>query len=113
MMRPDPDTKEFEVVSLHPGVTPRQVRERTGWPVRFAATVEETPAPSAAELDALRDLHARTARAHHEDSVSTTAGARRPVPRTASRRWPIPPTRSTVRRAPSRPLIACRPTCAT
>jgi glutaconate CoA-transferase subunit B len=64
MMKPDPDTKEFEVVSLHPGVSAATVRERTGWPVRFAPSVEETPAPSAAELDALRDLQARTARAH-------------------------------------------------
>jgi glutaconate CoA-transferase subunit B len=64
MMKPDPDTNEFEVVSLHPGVTREQVRERTGWPVRFAAAVTETPAPAAPELEALRDLQARTARAH-------------------------------------------------
>jgi glutaconate CoA-transferase subunit B len=64
MMRPDPDSKEFEVVSLHPGVTRDEVRSRTGWPVRFAATVDETPAPNATELNALRDLQARTAAAH-------------------------------------------------
>jgi glutaconate CoA-transferase, subunit B len=63
-MTPDPETKEFEVVNLHPGVTREQVKENTGWEVRFAARVTETPAPTAAELDALRDLHARTARAH-------------------------------------------------
>jgi glutaconate CoA-transferase subunit B len=32
--------------------------------VRFAATVAETPPPTAHELEVLRDLHARTARAH-------------------------------------------------
>jgi glutaconate CoA-transferase subunit B len=64
MMKPDPDTKEFEVVSLHPGITREQVRERTGWPVRFAAAVGETPGPGASELETLRDLQARTARAH-------------------------------------------------
>jgi glutaconate CoA-transferase subunit B len=64
MMKPDPDTKEFEVVSLHPGVGCGLVRERTGWPVRFAAAVDETPPPAAHELEALRDLQARTARAH-------------------------------------------------
>ena len=64
MMRPDPETKAFEVVSLHPGIPRDLVRERTGWPVRFAATVDETPAPGAIELDTLRDLQARTARAH-------------------------------------------------
>jgi glutaconate CoA-transferase subunit B len=63
-MRPDPATMEFEVVTLHPGVTREQVSENTGWPVRFAAQVEVTPAPSAHELDVLRDLNHRTARAH-------------------------------------------------
>jgi glutaconate CoA-transferase subunit B len=73
MMKPDPDTKEFEVVSLHPGVTPDAVRDHTGWPMRFAATVDTTPPPDAVELDTLRDLQARTARAH-----AATAGAAPP-----------------------------------
>jgi glutaconate CoA-transferase subunit B len=68
MMKPDPDTKEFLVVSLHPGVTRTQVREQTGWPLRFAEIIEETPEPSALELDTLRDLQARTARAHMKTS---------------------------------------------
>jgi glutaconate CoA-transferase subunit B len=38
--------------------------EQTGWPLRFAARVDETPPPTADELDALRDLNDRTARAH-------------------------------------------------
>ena len=63
-MTPDAETKEFEVVRLHPGVTREQVRENTGWQVRFAAEVGETPAPDKGELEALRDLNARTARAH-------------------------------------------------
>jgi glutaconate CoA-transferase subunit B len=63
-MTPEADTKEFEVVSLHPGVTREQVRENTGWDVRFAAQVAETPPPADHELEALRDLNARTARAH-------------------------------------------------
>jgi glutaconate CoA-transferase, subunit B len=45
-------------------VTPEAVRAATGWEVRFAATVEETPPPTAIELEALRDLDARTAAAH-------------------------------------------------
>ena len=64
VMQPDAATNAFEVVSLHPGVSRDQVAEATGWPAAFAAEVEETPAPSAAELDVLRDLNARTARAH-------------------------------------------------
>ena len=63
-MRPDGQSKEFEVVTLHPGVTAESVRENTGWPIRFAAEVQETPAPSAGELAALRDLNVRTAQAH-------------------------------------------------
>jgi glutaconate CoA-transferase subunit B len=64
IFEPDPDTKEMIVTSSHPGVTREQIRENTGWPVRFAATVAETPAPSVQELEVLRELHARTARAH-------------------------------------------------
>jgi len=64
IMRPDADTKELQVTSLHPGVTRERVAAETGWPVTFAATVEETPPPSARELAVLRDLHARTAAAH-------------------------------------------------
>jgi glutaconate CoA-transferase subunit B len=63
-MRPDPETKEFEVVTLHPGIAAEQVRDNTAWALRFAARVEETPAPSDEELQALRDLNDRTARAH-------------------------------------------------
>ncbi len=63
-MTPEPETNEMIVASLHPGVSREQVVESTGWPVRFAPVVNETPAPAAAELEALRDLQARTARAH-------------------------------------------------
>ncbi|HVL69678.1 MAG TPA: CoA-transferase subunit beta [Vicinamibacterales bacterium] len=63
-MRPDPDTNEFKVASLHPGVTEAQVREHTGWPIAFHEQVAETAPPTPEELAALRDLMARTARAH-------------------------------------------------
>ena len=65
MMKPHPETKEFDVVSLHPGVTRDQVRAQTGWDVRFADDGARRRARrDADELDALRDLNARTARAH-------------------------------------------------
>jgi glutaconate CoA-transferase subunit B len=64
IMRPDPETSEMVVTSLHPGITCRRVCENTGWDARFAQTVAETEPPAAAELEVLRDLHARTARAH-------------------------------------------------
>ncbi|MCB1474990.1 MAG: CoA-transferase subunit beta [Rhodobiaceae bacterium] len=62
--KPDPVTKEFTVVSLHPGVTRENVQETCGWTVRFADSLEETPAPTALEIGTLRDLKARTAAAH-------------------------------------------------
>ncbi|MCB1436579.1 MAG: CoA-transferase subunit beta [Rhodobiaceae bacterium] len=64
IMKPDPVTKEFTVVSIHPGVSRDKITGNTGWPVRFAAHVEETPPPTKGELEALRALHERTARAH-------------------------------------------------
>jgi glutaconate CoA-transferase subunit B len=60
----DPETKEFTVTSLHPGVTRDHVRETCGWPARFAARVEETPPPTSIELETLRGLHARTKAVH-------------------------------------------------
>lgn len=56
LLRPDLETRELAVVSVHPGGTPEQVKERTGWPVRFASRVEETSPPTQLELTVLRDL---------------------------------------------------------
>jgi glutaconate CoA-transferase subunit B len=68
VFEPDPDSKEMTVVSLHPGVTRAQIQENTGWPLRYAKTVGETPPPAAQELEVLRDLNARTARAHGDQA---------------------------------------------
>ena len=64
ILKPDPDTKELVVTSLHPNVTREEVIEATGWEIQFAEQLETTPEPSAKELDILRDLKART-NAHH------------------------------------------------
>jgi glutaconate CoA-transferase subunit B len=64
IMRPEAETKELVVTSLHPGVTRDQVAAATGWPVRFAAELAQTTPPTETELATLRDLYARTARAH-------------------------------------------------
>ena len=66
VFEPDPETKEMTVVSIHPGVEKAQIEAATGWRVRFADRITETPLPSPHELDVLRDLHARTKRAHGE-----------------------------------------------
>lgn len=64
VMAPDPESAELTVISLHPGVTREQVQAGCGWPLRFAADLTVTPAPSAEELEVLRSLHARTRQAH-------------------------------------------------
>jgi glutaconate CoA-transferase subunit B len=66
IFEPDPKTKEMVVTSIHPGMTREQIADNTGWSVRYADRVEETPPPSARELEVLRTLYARTARAHGE-----------------------------------------------
>lgn len=62
--KPDPETKEFTVATLHPGVTAEQMRQSCGWTIRYADDLGETPAPTAQELDVLRDINARTKAAH-------------------------------------------------
>lgn len=64
VLEPDPETKEFKVVTIHPGVTRDKLAEATGWPIQYAANVSETPPPTAQELEVLRDIHARTKKAH-------------------------------------------------
>lgn len=62
--RPDPETKEFTVHSLHRGVSRAMMQDSCGWPVRYGDAVEETPPPTPLELETLRDLAARTKAAH-------------------------------------------------
>jgi len=64
VFEPHAETKEMTVVSIHPGVTREQIQENTGWAVRYAGEIGETPAPTVQELEVLRELKARTARAH-------------------------------------------------
>jgi glutaconate CoA-transferase subunit B len=66
VFEPEAESREMIVTSLHPGVTRDAVRAATGWPVRFASAVAETPPPAAEELAVLRALHRRTAEAHGE-----------------------------------------------
>src|SRR6185312_6776962 len=64
VLEPEPDTKEFVVVSLHPGVAEEAARAACGWPLRFSPKVAETPPPTSEELRVLRELQARTKQAH-------------------------------------------------
>lgn len=64
ILRPNPQSRELEVTSIHPGVSRETIIAGTGWAIRFAEACHETPAPSATELETLRDLKKRTAAAH-------------------------------------------------
>lgn len=66
ILEPEPDSHEFVVTSLHPGVTRDAVTSNTGWALRFSAEVAETPPPTADELAVLRDLNERTETAHRQ-----------------------------------------------
>ncbi len=68
VMEPDPESCELTVVSLHPGVTRETVQAQCGWELNFAEAAGETPPPTEEELGTLRDLQARTARAHGGDA---------------------------------------------
>jgi glutaconate CoA-transferase subunit B len=54
VFRFDADSKEAVLVQYHPGQSPGTVRDATGWDLRIAADVSETPVPAAEELDIIR-----------------------------------------------------------
>ncbi|MGH2593123.1 MAG: CoA-transferase subunit beta [Anaerolineae bacterium] len=54
VLRFDLDTREMVLVSTHPGVTIENSLANTGWPLRVAPGVTQTPAPTEAELAILR-----------------------------------------------------------
>ncbi|MCE3286004.1 MAG: acyl CoA:acetate/3-ketoacid CoA transferase, beta subunit [Steroidobacteraceae bacterium] len=64
LLTPAPDTDELQLTALYPGTTIDDARTATGWPLAVAATVETLAPPTAAELDTLRALQARTREAH-------------------------------------------------
>ena len=64
ILAPDPSTKELMLASVHAGVTIEQIVAATGWPLKVVPEVQTTPPPTGTELSVLRDLIARTARAH-------------------------------------------------
>src|SRR4030095_3947130 len=64
ILTPDPVTKELTLTSVHPGVEVEKVVKATGWPLKVAPELQTTAPPTSTELSVLRDLQARTARAH-------------------------------------------------
>lgn len=74
--RPDPDSNEFRVESIHPGVSRQEVSDTVGWTASFFDEVRETLPPTEEELSVLRDLKARTDAAHKGDSTQSRRGMR-------------------------------------
>lgn len=70
ILRPDSMTRELTVTSIHPGISREQIRANTGWEIRFSDKYGETEPPTEKELAMLRDLLARTARAHGTAEVT-------------------------------------------
>ena len=56
------DDGELELVAVHPGVEPDQVREATGWDLRMAPELDHTPPVTEHELTQLRELRASAGR---------------------------------------------------
>jgi glutaconate CoA-transferase subunit B len=77
IMENDQDTGELILTAVHPGVTLEKVHAETGWNLRVADDLRETPVPTIEELTTLRDLQRRTAAAHSErlfeETISKTA----------------------------------------
>jgi len=66
ILRPNPKTMEFELTSIHPGVTIQEVKENTGWDLKISETLIVTEEPSLEYLNILRDLQKRTSIAHSQ-----------------------------------------------
>lgn len=50
----DRESGEMLLSSYHPGVTVKNIQEETGWPLKMADDLQETPPPAAEELAAVR-----------------------------------------------------------
>jgi glutaconate CoA-transferase subunit B len=56
VLEPDPDSAELVLTALHPGCTAERAMAETGWTLQVSPELTITPAPTAAELAALRGL---------------------------------------------------------
>jgi len=56
VLRPCGGERELHLASWHPGTTPREVQEKTGWALKLLPQAEETAPPSQEELEALRRI---------------------------------------------------------
>lgn len=68
VLEPHADTRELEVVALHPGVTRQAAAAACAWPLKFSDPPAQTAPATQTELQVLRELHERTRKAHGGDS---------------------------------------------
>lgn len=61
---PAAQTEELTLSALYADASVEEARAAVGWPLALAAEIERIAPPTALELDTLRALHERTARAH-------------------------------------------------
>lgn len=54
-LTPDAVTKEFVLTRVHPYSTVQEVRDNTGWDLKVADKMEESPPPTIKELEVLRN----------------------------------------------------------
>jgi glutaconate CoA-transferase subunit B len=54
LFRFEPVTREMVLASVHPGATVDEVRAQTGWSLRVAHGLDETPPPTPEELAMIR-----------------------------------------------------------
>ena len=66
ILTPRAATGELALVALYPGITVDEARAAVGWPLVVAPELDTIAEPTAAELQELRALAARTAAAHRE-----------------------------------------------
>lgn len=56
ILRPNKESRELELVQLHPGVTVEAVKENTGWDLKISKDLMVTQDPTEAELKKVREL---------------------------------------------------------
>ena len=54
ILRFDPQTKEMTLTSIHPGISVDTILENTGWALKVAPDLSQTPVPQEDELDMLQ-----------------------------------------------------------
>jgi glutaconate CoA-transferase subunit B len=66
ILKPLPESGEFALCAVYPGIAADEARAAVGWPLELFAALETCAPPNEAELGVLRALEARTAAAHRE-----------------------------------------------